>query len=79
MCYGRNLQITCVDCGRYGSAPAQDTYFVVLDLRDVPDTSMRPMSFLKTERDRRYLENLQRMKNIEDMDRQVNEEKNKEQ
>lgn len=67
-------QEECI-CGRYGSAPVQDTFFVVLDLPYVPDTSMRPISFLKTERDRRYLENLQRMKNIEDMDKKM-EEKN---
>lgn len=33
------------------------------------------MSFLKIERNRRYLENVQRMKNIEDMDKKM-EEKN---
>lgn len=44
-------QQECI-CGQYGTSPVPDAFFVVLDLRDVPETSMRPMSFLKTERNR---------------------------
>lgn len=55
-------------CGPFGTSPVKDACFVVLEL---PYHPLRRVSTIKLAHDAKYLENLQRMKILEEMDKKM--------